>query len=432
MSFFANVGYKFPLPNDATADGSVLLCSAMPMHQLLRRKRQKHPHMQTLVFDPQLYMATLSPNQARKQCVRLSSYPWFGVKLPPYDSSQQRQKDWKDAAEVQISALWPGKPPTEDSKIDDAVREAVDFQVKIGCATIVLPSPLTDDPATNYDVELNWLDRGLAYCRSSGVTLPIYATVALADLCVRYADPTSNALLDAILDAVSARGVHGAYIVIEQGGEPSDSRQCATKRTVWSTLHLAYLLRADCNVTSLVNFMGSAGLLASATSDGGWASGWYKSLHRLRFADQAESGRAYPMYWAHPCAIDIHLEQDFDNAVVAGLLPAISDPTGASAGLLSAASKGIKVNQVPPWRFQQSNVDTAAEHFFMSSVEADRRLRAISTLTGRLDHVEQWLTDAMARCRSLGSALGGNAKTRMNHVTGWLDALRAHRTAHQL
>lgn len=105
MAFFANVGYKFPLPNNAIADGSVVLCSAMPAHQLLRRKRTQHAHMQRLVFDPQLYMAALSPNQARKQCITLASYPWFGSQLPTYDSTQQTQKEWKDAAENQIATL---------------------------------------------------------------------------------------------------------------------------------------------------------------------------------------------------------------------------------------------------------------------------------------------------------------------------------------
>lgn len=281
-------------------------------------------------------------------------------------------------------------------------------------------------------MELEWLDRSLAYCRAQDITLPVFATIALADLCVRYADPTNNALLDTIVDSVSARGVDGAYIVFEQGGEPPDSRQCATKRTIWSALHLTYLLRHDSNVTSLINFIGNAGLLVSATSGGTWASGWYKSLYRLRFADQGATGRAYPMFWADPCAIDVHLEQDFDKIVTSGLLGTIATLTGASAGLLSAAAQGIPVAQVPAWRFQQSNVDTAAEHFYMASMAAEQQLNVVSTLKDRLDYVENWLVGADAGCRSIGTALGGTFKTRMNHVSSWLDALRAHRATHQI
>ena len=432
MSFYASVGYKFPLPNNATADGSIILGSAMPMHQLLRRRRAHHPHMERLVFDPQLYMATLTVQQAQKQCLRLASYPWFGVELPAYDSSQYSQKVWMANAEAQISTLWRAKPPSADHAVNKAVEEAIDFQVQLGCEAIILPSPLTADPASSYDTELDWLDRGVAYCRSEHIGLPVYATIALADLCIRYVDPTSNPLLDTIIDAVSARGVNGVYIVVEQGGEPPDSRQCATKRTVWSALHMAHLMRIDCRIVPLANFFGGAGLLVSAASGGTWASGWYKSLYRLRFADLAQGGRAYPMFWTHSCASDIHLEHDFDRIVAAGLLGLISDNTTASHGLLAAAAQGVPVAGIPPWRFQQSNVETAAEHFYMSSLAAEQQLATLSSLQGRLDHVENWLTSAVLSCQRLAVAMGQGSKTRMSHVSAWHDALRAHRTTHQV
>ena len=433
MPFYANVGYQFPLPNGVVTDGSVLLASSMPLHQLLRRKRDKHPHLQRLLFDPQLYLATLSPNQSRKQCVNLASYPWFGsASLGAYDSSQHDQKTWRDAAHAKIATAWRGVIPIADSEIDVATREAVSVQAALGCEAIILPSPLTNDPATAYDVELKWLDQGIAQHAAQEARVPVYATIAVADLCLRYADPTNNGLLELMADTVSARGVDGVYIVVEQGGEPAETRQCATMRTLWSLLQLVHLFRADCNLQVVVNFVGSYGLALSAAGARVWASAWYKSLHRLRLADQVAGGRAFPLYWSHASAVDINLERDFDALVGAGLLPVITDTTTASAGLLAAASQGVGVANVPAWRYQQSNVRTAAEHFFLSSVAAEQRLGALTALQDRLDFVEQWLSGALTRCQRVDSALGAQAKSRMTHVSAWLDAVRSHRRVHSI
>jgi hypothetical protein len=203
---------------------------------------------------------------------------------------------------------------------------------------------LTVDPTTDYSDELTWLDVALEYLHAQHYAeAPVFATVALADVCVRYSDPDGNALLNLILDNICARDVDGVYIIIEQGSESPTGRQCTSTRTLWSVLDLCHLLTEDCGLRVGVNFLGAFGLVCEAAGAEFWSSGWYKSTYRLRLADDLAGGRAYPLYWSLPPLLDIHLERDFDQLVQNGLLPLIADETVASEGLLQAAEQGRRV-----------------------------------------------------------------------------------------
>ncbi|MDC0740856.1 hypothetical protein [Polyangium mundeleinium] len=289
---------------------------------------------------------------------------------------------------------------------------------------------MTVDPGTSYDREIDWLDAGIRYARECA-DRPVYATVAIADGCLRYTDPERNSLLDLIADSVSARGVDGVYIVVEQGGEATESRQCSNFRTLASLLHLIHLLARDSGLSVAVNFVGSFGLVCIAAGANLWASGWYKSQYRMRLADAIAGGRAFPSYWSHLAASDLSLDEDFDNLVAARLLGCFQDHTNASAGLLQAARSGNRVSDVPPWRYAQSNVTTCSEHFFLSSIAATTRLSNLPE-SQRLPSVEQWLTQAVSNTQQVARRLGSSPKTKIGHVRGWLDALLHYRRTHNV
>jgi hypothetical protein len=387
--------------------------------------------MQQLLFDPQLYLAELDVNQATAQCTKLATYPWFGVKgLSPYDKRKQTQAEWKRRADRRIPSIWPASPPSAIAEIQTGVRACIDLQVRLDCEAVILPSPLTHDPTSPYDSEIVWLDEGLAYARTK-TTKPVYATVALADVCLRYTLPEGNSLLDLIADVVSARGADGVYLVVEQGSEPQDARQCANSRVLGSVLRLIHLLKHDCSLAVVVNFLGAFGVVCQAVGAVGWSCGWYKSLHRLRLADQGAPGRAYPSYWTKAGAFDVSVDADFDKLVRAGLLAEIADRTPASEGLLTAAEAGVSSNDVGAWAYAPSNVTTCTEHYFHSAIASDAALRAVTPGKG-LAHVEDWLTQAASTAARAQALLGGGCKSKTNHVQAWLEALRHYRRTHSV
>jgi hypothetical protein len=434
MSIYLNIGYWFKIQSTINPDGSVILGSAMPMHQLERRRiDDRYPHMKNRLFDPQLYLAGLDANESKNHCVKLASYPWFNaVELQEYDSKLQSQALWKQNAMKKIASIWPRKPPEDPVVIRNSVRDCIDFQVRLGSWGIILPSPLTANPGTSYDYELFWLDSGLEYIRSrADYQQPVFATVALTDVCVRYLDPPQNQLLSLILDAVSAREVDGVYIVIEQGSELSETRYFQNTRSLESALHLVQIFKHDSGLNVGVNFFGPFGLALEAAGADFWATGWYKSLIRLRLADKLGGGRAYPSYWSYPAAVDIHLESDFDRLNNKGILGQIADNTEASKGLLSAASRGVSVRDVPAWQYAQSNVSSAMEHYLLSTISAEN---SHSKYKGKdkLDQVEDWLSEAVKYTTNIGISLGTSSKTRLDHVQSWLDAFRGFRRDHNV
>ena len=320
---------------------------------------------------------------------------------------------------------------TDSAAIADAVVECIDMQQRLGCDSIILPSPLTADPTSDYSSELVWLDAGLGAARARRMDLPVFATVAISDLCLAYIDPTENSLLDAIIDSVSAREVDGVYIVLEQASEPVDGRLCTNSRTLRSVLELVHAFARDGGLSVGVNFLGPFGLVCYAAGATWWGSAWYKSLIRLRLSDTPGGGRAYPSYWSAPAALEVNLERDFDRLIQAGMLADLSDQTAAASGLLQAAGQGVSANSVPDWRYRPSNVTSAREHYIESQVGAQARAAALP-VANRLAAAEQWLMEADTRTSRAMQTLPRGAKTKTGHPAAWFRAVRDYRRDHDL
>jgi len=312
------------------------------------------------------------------------------------------------------------------------VKECIDFQYRLGCRATILPGPLTAHPGGDYAEELFWLDSALSYIEQKPESkVPVFATVALTDICVRYLDPSENPLLEIILDTVSAREVDGVYLILEQASEPADSRHCGSTRALRSLLHLVHHFSEDCNLQVGVNFLGAFGLACEAAGAKFWASGWYKSVYRFRIADKLDGGRAYPSYWTYPAAIDVHLEKEFDILNRKGLLSQFVDRTTASAGLLRAAEQGARVDNVPTWAYRQSNIRAAKEHFLLSMVQAER-LHSQYSGSSRRNFVEKWFLEAARLSSKITEEIGGDRRTKTNHVHAWKDAFVAYRQDHNV
>lgn len=431
--FFANFGYTFNLDESVTADGAVLLCSAMPAHQLNRRKIEK-PHLVRRLFDPQLYLAGLEPGVAPKHCVKLATYPWFGAgDLPRFDSGEQRQSEWTDSAVKKIRKSWPGEALTDPDLIAVAAKKCVDFQRSLGTWAILLPSPLTIDFSSDYSCEMEWLDAGLRHVESlADSRVPVFATVAISDTALRlHQEPQKNPLLGVVLDQISARPLDGVYLVVEQSTESADTRQCNSARTLRSLLYLVHQFSGEAELQVGVNFVGAFGLVCEAAGASWWASNWYKSLHRLRLADKLAGGQVFPLYWSGPAAFDINLESDFDLLASVDL-KRIADPTPASAGLLDAARKKTSANRVPAWRYAKSNRIAPINHYLQSAVQMEATHSAIKSRKARFDHVQSWLASAEATALWAASELSPKAKTKLGHVSEWHEAFTGYRRYHSV
>lgn len=432
MSYYTNVGYHFPIPPSVTPQGSILPASAMPAHQLLRRHiDSRYPHMQRLLFDPQLYLAGLDAASSSKRCANLATYPWFGVQgFQNYESSEYSQSSWSEEARRRIPDFWTRSAPSDVETVQTAVRDCIAFQLRLGCEAIILPSPLTVDPSSAYVEELLWLDTALEHLDSIDTAgTPVFATVALADICVKYTDPPSNELLNLVLDNIGAREVDGVYLIVEQGSEPDNRRHCTSTRTLWSVLELCHQFSQDCDLQVGVNFFGAFGLACEAAGANFWSSGWYKSEYRFRLADGVGGGLAYPTYWSLPSILDINIDRDFDRLNESGLLPSIEDETEASEGLLRAAREGRPANQVDAWTYRPSNVGSAKEHFYLSVLQQDITLES-EDLNQRREQVSRWFEFALATARSIETTLGSNRRTNTDHVQAWHDAFNSYLRNH--
>jgi hypothetical protein len=315
MSFLVNLGWKIKMSEEIIPDGGIFLASKIAKHALERRNISKIDWLKYHYFDPQLYLGSINAYECRDDCIKLSSYPWFGTKnVPEYDSKEISQKQWKEMATKTIIESWLGETPNEPSLVMKFVSECIDFQRFIGCTGIIIPSPLTYDYSTDYSSELLWLDLGLKYINSANIKNPIYATIAISDICLRYEDPVKNQLLQMIFDSISSREVDGVYFLVEQKDERKDIRYITNSRTLEAALYITHILSNICNLAVITNFFGPFGLALEAAGANAWASNWYKSLVRFRLGDMPKPTTAYamPSFWSFPLAAEINLDSELD------------------------------------------------------------------------------------------------------------------------
>lgn len=421
--FFVSAKYQMSIPESVTGvGGGLILPSGVAHHTLSRRNlERKYPHLARRLLDPQLYLAGLNASRCRKACANLASYGWFGMNsLSSFDTSQQTQAQWRAQAQSSVAESWIGAPPTASTDIEETIRLSVDTQVAIGCEALLLPSPLTTNPATNYSAELQWLDSGLDIASRAAPNVARIVTVAISDTCLRGMRPGDNGLIDAIVDQVTSRAPEGAYLVLEEANE--DGYYCTHPNTVGAVLRIIHGLKLGGIRRVVVSFAGTAGLLALAVGADTWSTGWYRGERRLRLVDfEQQEGRAVPAYYSHNLAGEFHLESDLDRATRAGFLSRIADVTVASEGLVRALERGASTSAVPDWQYRQSNVAASIEHFL---IVMSRETGVLSALNDNacLDYAQRWLENADNLASALYSVGSFNSRTSLNHQRSWREA----------
>lgn len=423
IDLFASARFRMQLPEGVDGvSGGLIMPAALPYHTLVRRRLESFPHLSRRLLDPQLYLAGLAATSCRKACVNLASYGWFPAAQSKYSSAKQTQATWRAHAAARIHSSWSRDLPTTTANIRSAVRSCLEVQSQLECEALILPSPLTTELATDYSTELAWLDAGLEETALMGSDLKRIATIAISDTCLRPVDPWSNQLLEIIIDQVTARDVAGVYLVLELANE--NGYYCSHPNTVGSLLRLVHALAEDGRRRVIVAFAGMLGLLAITAGADTWSTGWYRGERRLKLADlQDQTGRAHPSYYSHRLASELHLEEDLDRVVKAGLLPSIADVTSASSLLIKALKSGRTTASVAGWANQPSNIAAAQAHFLTVAARETERLRGLSK-DGRLTYGADWVAEADRLASELYKIGSFHHRTELNHQAAWKQAYK--------
>ncbi len=424
IDFFASTRYQMKLDVPGV-DGALIFASGIALHELERRDFDKYDHTSRRMLDPQLYLAGLDVAKAGKTCTKLASYGWFDGQAHVYDSSKEKQSEWRESAAKRVKKSWSGTLPQDAATVEDRVRLCVDVQQRLGCEAVILPTPLIVTPSNDFATQLAWLDPGLELAARMAPGVPRVATIAISDTCVRSVDPWSSSFLDTLVDQVSARGVDGAYVVIEQASHEQIYE--SNVNTVGTLVRLVRDFRTAGVNRVVVPLAGVAGMLGVAVGAEVWSTGWYRSERRVRLPDFEESDEqkmSIPTYYSHPLAGDIHLKTDLDTINAGGLLKLVADETAASRGLLRALRQGQVVASVAEWEPRRSNVSAAKEHFVSALVRETGTMRALP-VGQRLDAAKRWLDNAI-RVAVKVSALGDfHDRTALGHQRAWRNVLEA-------
>jgi hypothetical protein len=422
--YYQNTKYRFVLPEGSpeTLAGAVILACAMPRGQMLRRDMRKSSFLQHRMFDPQLYLAGLDPATARSSVCKLATWPWFGnTQVPAYDSSKHGSlRNWKATFEDALLAAWQRTVPTRTEDITTAVESAVMTQLELGCEAIILPGPLTNVAALDYQPEAQWMDAGIAVCRAKQLRLPVFATVALSDNVLRGIDPRQNRLVHTITNQVTARNeLAGAYLVVEQASE--EGYVCTSRETLLSLLILADDLNRGAGRQVIVNYMGSFGPVILAAGARIFASGYYLSQRRLKLADfEDKNARAYPRYMSKKLAGDIGIESDLQEAYRLLGSTVLTD-TPVSLPLNNAIRNGVATRRVPEWAYVQQNITAAAAHYNWVTLELGRMLSS-ALPEQRPAVVRRWLRAAARDAEVLRNGGISHNQSDITHQSVWLGA----------
>ena len=422
--FYYNARYRFTVPDiEPPISGSIIAASAVSYIDLQKRKLGKFAHLKKRHLDPQLYMATVDEALDPKVVQKLGTYPWFhGNDIPQYDSDEHESPTmWKKTVGPQIVSKWTRTVPTDPATVRNAAKAAITLQISLGCEIVLLPGPLTTMADLSLQAEIEWIDAGLSVCQEMGVTIPVYATIAIAEDSLQI-PPLTNSLVHSFPNQIASRDLlAGAYIVLEQS-DPNNYFW-TSRNPLASLLTIIDDLHRGARKKTVVNYLGTFGLVAAAVGANVWSSGYY--LSQRRFSRRGSTGRAYPRYHSMALATDIGLRYDLEQIVKAGLQDKLMSPSSVDSGLRTALKAGQKPDAVAEWEYSQSNITASIEHYLELSNKAATEMSAKSA-TEKINWVQNWLTRAVHNVAEVNQKTSLNG-TDLLHQRIWLDVFEAWR-----
>ena len=418
--FLQNVGYRWTSVEAAAASGAIFRASAQNAETALRREA---PTPAVCLFDPQLYLLDCGvddPADYSKLLAKLATYPWFGLPVDDFRSSEQTVRDWTKAIQENISDIW-GRRRNPRGEWSACVDACVRYQESFGCTAIVLPATLIVESSDNIDEDMARLDEAVEVARRI-TARPLIASLALDERALERLIPTESHLLDALVDGLSARnGVEGAYVTVALSlGSASD--RTTRRRVAGSMLRLSRLL-STFGKRVYVNFVELLGLVAQSVGAVGYGSGYGAKERRLCLADYRDNtrGMAFPKLLSWAAGMDFRVA-DLDTIAARGMMPWLltfleRDRTEAASGLFDALAQQRPTRTVVDWEDRQNNVGAAELHYLQAMVmHGDRAWTS--------DEMSRWLMASEAAWNYLAGRFEEEPlRTHGGHLGAWRAAL---------
>jgi hypothetical protein len=401
--FYHNTRYTFPLAAGSpdTIAGGIIAASAMSRPQLVRRKLSRASYLQHCLLDPQLYLADLASATAGKNVVNLGTYPWFRCEHQSFESGKPGGlPQWKAEQANTLVQGWPGAAATDPKEVADCAQSAIEIPLALGCEAVILPSPMTRAPGGGYATEARWLDAGLAACSKLRVSMPVYATIAIADSALRELNPLENPLLQTLTAHVASRdGLAGAYVVIAQNSEDEGSWICKDPDTLLSLLVIVDDIVRGAGRDVIVNGVGTFGLVAAAVGARIWSSGYYRSQRRMRTSDYNDSeGRTVPRYFSARLLGDVGVEHDLALVARDAVGRRVLTDTPSAAALNAILRGGGTPADVPEWEYTPGTPTAAMAHHnhcmqglstALGAASVEQRVNLMDSMLRRAETVAQ-------------------------------------------
>lgn len=430
---FYNLNYRW---KDQVDEGKhipavILHPSGIDRPSCIRRVLKEVVTFDRLLMDPQLYLLNLRfrPGVRPKDAVikRLHSYPWFGI--GPEDLAADGLHQHVEGGKPLTPAeLWDGRKDILGTHWPNIVAGAIGYQLELECDQLVLPATLIEDPSSTLDEETDRLQEAFAATQAINRTsLPVYASLPLADLLFLHDPQEADRLIDSLVDLVSAQdGLTGVYIpFIQQSSDAGD--RIAQDRCVRAILRLAWLFGHHTKLKVIFNFVESLGIVCSAFGAEGYATGPSKAQRRctpMEFCDGGGPG-ASPKFFSLELCTDFRPEPEMEWIRDIDSLDLIAkDRTVASEALFLALERGMPVaGNAPDWdRNQPITLQPTRHHYFALQTKAVDQIQTVDQALSWLRSAERNGTYLAATCEK---DLKDNPKFSipMVHVPCWRKAL---------
>jgi hypothetical protein len=418
--FYVNLPGKGELAHDVVdAENAVYLPQACMLHEVLPSRSFRR-----LLWDPQLYLATLDGAACTPVCAHLASYPWFDVPgVRPFDSDAgDRVRAYDREMKERVATHWPAAVPAD---IERAAASCLAHQTRIQCTEIILPAPLITDREEEAHAAAEWLDAGLRAAQDLLFSQPMLATVAVHESALNEAAFSTNGFLDLIVDPVTAReGIGGVYIVVAQMGARHPF--LASRSVLRAYAHLCRAFSTAGAETIVVNFADVFGVSCLAAGASSCATGPSQVLRRLSFEGLREQGGGTPLphYYSHRCVAEFRSEQDMRALTEHRLLRRVRDDTRHSSPLTQALASGGHEASVPgPWVESRNNVFSGAQLHFICRLHNAAQALAPLAPAERSQAVVDWLEEASASQLLIQERMrgaGGEIVGKVAPVEEWL------------
>lgn len=385
--FLLNVGYQWS--DLHAANGAIFRASGQDCESLLRRDRPAH--LSRVLFDPQLYLLdyALAPADHAGLLKNLSTFGWFGMGTPSFDSAETNRRDWLKEVKENIDDLWNDRI-SPLANWPETVRTAIDAQVAFKCTEIILPSPLQADPEDNLDSYFMLLDDAIEVA-SRRTNLPLLASVPMDERLLAHRAPSQSQVVEALADGLTARDrLAGVYLTLST--DASSSVLVINPCVVGSILRLSTLIGQDAGLLVVTNFVECLGLATLGFGGSAYGSGFTVKSRCLRISDYVDrsGGAAYPKFHSVRLGLEFSPEPDLERLRDARLLRYLGDDgTPAGKPVLDALSAGRDTASVPAWERRKNNVAAARLHYVQNHAGWAAR-------DWDAEAVQTWLQDAEA------------------------------------